>query len=326
VTTETAFYSFCDHRHFVGFVALMNSLRLVGHEERIVLVDAGLLPAQRRLVERHVTVVDAPEGKHVILLKQHGPTVAPADVMVLLDSDVIVVRSLSELVLDANRGQIVAFMDNGSDASRFFPQWSKELALPELRRYPYVNAGQLFVPHSLANRLFPPWAQGQSRINLARAWHTAQRDDSNPFYFGDQDVLNAVMAAYLDPDELRILDNELAPNPPFPGLRLVDEFRLHCSYEDGTRPYVLHHFLAKPWLSTTPATVYSRLVTRLVLAPDVRLQLPPSSLPLRMRHGYLAAVDRFRATWQARTHSSVRRHVGALGVRTRIAGGRRAHS
>src|SRR2546423_12068451 len=136
-----AFYSVSDWRFFPGAVALINSLRLVSHDETFFLVDAGLTAEQRRLLSSEVTLVPAPEDAPVMLLKQLGPMMYPARVSILLDSDIIVTRPLTKLIDAARSGRIVAFADEELTQDRFFPEWSALLGLGPLRRQPYVNAG-----------------------------------------------------------------------------------------------------------------------------------------------------------------------------------------
>jgi hypothetical protein len=318
-----AFYSVCDSRFFPGMVALLNSLRLIGHDERIFLVDAGLTAEQRRLLSDHVTLISAPQNASVILLKQLGPMKYPASVSILLDADIIVTRPLTELVAAARSGRIVAFVDQEATEDRFFPEWSSLLGFEPLRRQPYLNGGQLVIPDSLRHRLLELWVEGQAKVDAQQTWH-GKGSLSSPLYFGDQDVLNALVATHFEPDEMMILEHRLAPFPPFPGLRLIDERRILCRYADGTQPFLLHHILAKPWLKTTRTTVYSLLLPRLLLAPDVALRLESDQLPLRLREGRLAVADRRRANLQALIYSHSRRQLGRFGIRTRIAGWRRS--
>ena len=71
----------------------------------------------------------------------------------------------------------------------------------------------------------------------------------DPFYFADQDALNAILASSLvRPDEVRALSHRLAPHPPFPGVEIVDEERLVVT-GGGDGPFALHHIQRKPWLS-----------------------------------------------------------------------------
>jgi hypothetical protein len=313
-----AFYSVCDSRFFIGMVALLNSLRLIGHDEPIFLVDAGLTAEQQRLLSDHVTLIPAPQNAPVILLKQLGPMKYPASVSVLLDADMIVTRPLTQLIAVARSGRIVGFVDEGTTEDRFFPEWGSLLGFGPVRRQPYLNAGQLVIPDSLGHRLLELWVEGQAKVDAQRTWHGTGRL-SSPLYFGDQDVLNALVATQFEPEEMMILEHRLAPFPPFPGLRLIDERRILCRYADGTQPFLLHHVLAKPWLKTTRTTVYSLLLPRLLLAPDVALRLEPDQLPLRLREGRLAVADRRRANLQALIYSHSRRQLGRFGIRTRIA-------
>jgi hypothetical protein len=312
-----AFYTVSDSRFFLGAVALLNSLRLMGHDEPIFLVDAGLTDDQRRLFSEHVTLIPAPERAPVILLKQLAPSMYPARVSVLLDADIIVTRPLTELVEAAQAGRIVAFVDEEETRDRSFSEWQSLLGLGPLRQQPYVNAGQLFVPLSLARTLLDLWVEGQAKVDAQRTWHGDGRL-SEPLYFGDQDVLNALVAAHFAPEEIMIVEHRLAPFPPFPELSLVDEQRLVCLYDDGAQPFLLHHILAKPWLKTTRTTIYSLLLSRLLLAPDVALRLRPEQLPLRLREGRLAAADRRRANLQALVYAHSREQLGRFGIRTRI--------
>jgi hypothetical protein len=313
----TAFYSVCDASHFVGAVALLNSLRLTGHDEPILLFDAGLTAEQRDSLAPHVTLLPAPTGTPTVFLWPLGPLEHPARVAILLDADIIVVGSLTEPIELARAGRLVGFVNNEPNHDRFFPEWSATLGLGPLRRRPYLNAGQLFVPESLNRRVLQVWNDGLAKLDVQRTW-LQKGTLFEPFYFGDQDVLNAIVAAELAPEEVVTLEHRLAPHPPFPGLRLVDTDALLCRYPDGVRPFVLHHVLAKPWLKATQTNVYSLLLPRLLLAPDVALRLEPDQLPLRLREGWLAHADRSRANVQAFVYFHARRQLGRFGIRTRI--------
>ena len=81
----------------------------------------------------------------------------------------------------------------------------------------------------------------QGRVDIERTYF--ERDEPGyPFRFLDQDVLNAVLCARVEPARPLTLGAELAPNQPYRGLRIVDERRLRCAYDDGVEPYVLHHY------------------------------------------------------------------------------------
>jgi hypothetical protein len=315
---ETAFYCIADRRHFPGAVALLNSLRVVGHDEPVFLVDAGMTPDQRNVLRPHVTLIDAPNAVHPVFLKPHAPIEHPAQVAILLDADIIVTRPLTELIDTARRGKLVGFLDNPPHDDRFFSEWSEALELGPLRRQPYLNAGYLFIPHGLAGSFLRAWNEAQMRVDVERTWFRSGKL-SDPLYFADMDVLNALAASSLGRDDIVFLEHRLAPAAPFPGVSLVDEQTLYCTYADGTQPFMLHHILGKPWLTATRTTVYSVLLTRLLFRPDVTVRLKPSDVPLRLREGRLAAFDRRRAHIQAAVRSNARRQLGRFGIRTRLA-------
>jgi hypothetical protein len=213
--------------------------------------------------------------------------------MVLLDADVIVTRPLTPLLEDASRGEVVAFEN---DWDRFFPEWSAfGLGQPSTRRY--VNCGHLIFSIETASELLPTFVELQQRLDPATT-HFGGADMSSPFYFADQDVLNAILCTTLDGRVQRI-EHRLAPFPPFWGLKVRDAASLICTYKDGVAPYLLHHILGKPWLTPTKGSPYTVLFTRLVTANDVPIRLRADELPLRLRDSPFAPVDRMRASVQA---------------------------
>ena len=102
------FYTVTDARHFIGAVGLINSLRLSGHNHPIVLTDLGLTEQQRRLLEGVVEILDADSEVPGVLAKPLGPLEQPAEVMVVLDADVLVVRSLDPLIDEARAGRLAS--------------------------------------------------------------------------------------------------------------------------------------------------------------------------------------------------------------------------
>jgi hypothetical protein len=141
---------------------------------------------------------------------------------------------------------------------------------------------------------------------------------NDAFYFADQDVLNALLGSRFEADEIVAVDYRLGPFPPFRGLTVVDPRTLECRYEDRQRPYVLHHIMNKPWLRRTPTNAYSRLMSRLLLEPDVAVPVPPGELPLRLRTGPTATLARWESTVVATTRMQLRRQLGRFGIRTRL--------
>ena len=98
MSAAAAFYCVADSRYFPGAVGLVNSLRLVGHREPILVLDTGLTDAQRALLEPQAEIVPSPSDAPPWLLKTVAPLARPAAVMVLLDADLVVTRPLTDLI------------------------------------------------------------------------------------------------------------------------------------------------------------------------------------------------------------------------------------
>lgn len=314
---SAAVYCVADANVFIGAVATINSLRLTGHDEPIYLLDCGLEEEQRLLLAQEATVLDAPEAPTPHLLKHVAPLAYPAASALLIDVDVIVTGSLRPLFEGALAGQVVAFADALSD--RFDPRWSDLPGLGEIRRQPYVNSGLVALPHQLGAEILRMLATCVPAVDTSRSM-VGRGNSSDPFFFLDQDVLNAILGSRVARHDLLVLDHRLAPHPPFRDVRIRDEASLSCVYPDGTTPLALHHIQRKPWLQPTRSTVYSRLLPRLLVASDLPLRLSPAELPLRLRAGTLAAMDRRRAD----IHARWLRLRGRVGVRRRLASLRRS--
>jgi len=292
VTEPAAFYCVSDRRYFLGAVGLINSLRLVGHSQPIYLLDCGLTEAQRELLEGHVTLLRDQSGTPPWLLKTIAPLAHPAEVMVLIDADMIVTRPLDELIERAagqGEGRLVAAIN---DRDRFRSDWGELLGLGPVRRGPYLSSGLVVVERRLGTEVLELMDRLQDRVDFDRTFWRDNVSDY-PFLYGDQDVLNGILASErVEPERVVALEHRLAPTPPFGRLRVADRRTLRCRYRDGVEPYLLHNFFRKPWLVRMRSSVYSRLLTRSLLGPDVELRLPPELLPLRMRTGPLAGAAR----------------------------------
>jgi hypothetical protein len=279
--TATAFYCVADDRYFLGAVGLVNSLRLVGHDEPLHLLDCGLTAGQRELLAAEATIHPAPEDSPPWLLKTVAPLREPADVAVLIDADMVATRSLAELVDSARGGGVVAFCDR---QQRYFAEWGELLGLGDTQRRPYVSSGFVALGGGLRERILRQLDSCRDAVDFERTfWRRGERD--YPFLYADQDVLNAILSAEIDPADVEALDNRLAPNPPYRGLRVRDERALRCAYRDGTEPFVVHQYVRKPWLEATYDGVYSRLLRRLLTGGDVAVRVPQEMVPPRLRAG-----------------------------------------
>jgi len=235
-------------------------------------------------------VAPVPPETPPALLKTIGPNRHPAEVIVQLDTDLLVTRSLSGLIETAAEGKLVAF-ENKSD--RWVPEWGELLDLGELRRQPYLDFAALCMHSSIAVEVQPLIEDRQDRIDFEQTYWRRQVPDY-PLLYADQDVMNAIVAAKVEAERTVILAGRLAPVPPFAGLRVADEESLECVYSDGERPYVVHHHIVKPWLVPTQDGVYSRLLRRLLVGDGLAVRVPDDQIPLRLRSGMRASAERGR--------------------------------
>ena len=301
-----AFYCVCNDRYFLGAVGMLNSLRLMGHAEPVYMLDCGLTPAQRELLAPHVTLVPAPGDGAPQLLKTVAPLRHPAEVMVLIDVDMILTRPLTELADAAWGGRVVAFRNN---LDRFVPEWGELLDLGPVRRQPYLSSGLVVMGGSTATDVLRVMDDRQTRVDFDLTYVRRGVVDY-PFLLLEQDVLNPILASRVETERIVALEKRLAPDPPFPGLRLVDEEALRCAYEDGAEPYVLH-FLAvrKPWLDPMHRDIYALLLARLLVGSRLAVRVPQKAVPLRMRSGLLAGAERARVDVRDRLGWLVRNHL-----------------
>jgi hypothetical protein len=299
VRRGAGFYCVSNAQYFIGAVAMINSLRLLGHSEPVFVLDCGLRPAQRELLAAEATVVPAPTEAPPVLQKTHAPLRHPAEVTVLIDADIIVTRSLSGLIDRASRGRVLA-VDDGQD--RFFPEWG-ELTGGEARRRRYVSSCLTLLGAPVGRRVIETMDEAQHRADIERTPYSSSAHDfvshadgydRNPYYFADQDVLNAVLATQLEPAEVEVLERRDVAILPFDGLRVVEPDALRCVYDDGSEPYAVHHLmLEKPWLKRTgERTVYTQLLRRLLGGEDLALRVPTASIPSWLRGGPLGSTSR----------------------------------
>jgi hypothetical protein len=302
---------------FLGAVAMINSLRLLAHSEPVYVLDCGLSASQREILSAEATIVAAPVDSTPFLLKTVAPLRHPAEVMVLIDADIIVTRPLGELIDHASKSRVVA-VEHGQD--RYFREWG-ELLGGTARQRRYVSSSLVLLGGPVGSKVIQTMDGVQRQIDIERTPYFGSVpdfsvlggsfDDLNanyPFYFADQDVLNAVLATELDQEQVEVLDRRAEAITPFKGLRLIDKEALRCAYEDGVEPYAVHQYLpTKPWLEPTIPGVYSRLLKRLLGGSDVAVRVPKRELPSHLRYGLLGTAKevaiRVEKRWRSHTES-----------------------
>jgi hypothetical protein len=272
---------------------MLNSLRLTGNEGELLVVDLGLRDEQRERLRGLATVasLDSPP-EHPVLAKITADLFR-SGVVVVIDSDVIVLRALNDLVESARAGKIVVFPDHWITKDRFFPEWESayELASP-LRPRRYVGSGCLAVSIDHRPEFFDRWRRACRRISPdAIAMPEFGGHVGGPFELPDQDALNALLMSEV-PDEAQCVvpsdsQNVLAPD----GLReveILDVKSLHTRYR-GEAPALLHYGMSPKawerdgWRRVRSDDAYLKLFPRLAFAPDVPVRLRESEVPIWLR-------------------------------------------
>jgi len=308
------FYTIANARYFPGLVALLNSLRLNGHAEELVVLDQGLTPQQRERLAPHATLVELPgeQAAHPTLLKPYPAELSPSGIVVLIDSDMIVTRPLTGPLADAAEGRIAVFSDHESSASRWFAEWEQEFALAAPpRRQRYVNAGFVAVSQERWPEFLARWRRACELVpaerygGLPRFLPRRTVLERESLWCGDQDALNAILMSEIAEEAVAL--RPLHEQPDWLGeVEVVDAQTLRCRYRGGETS-ILHFSLApKPWEPSgwrrATRNAYIELFPRVVLADDVALRLAPEELPPWLRDDSRARAARsgLRALWRGR--------------------------
>jgi hypothetical protein len=202
----------------------------------------------------------------------------------------IVTRRLDPLIERAREGKVVA---GSAEMERFCPEWGPLLGLGTVHPRPYVSTGLVVLGGGLGHEVVKLVDERRDSVDFERSFWRAN-DAGYPLLHADQDLINAVLSARASSDEIVVFEPRLSASPPFSGLRVMDEGALRCAYADGVEPFVVHHWLAKPWLEPTHDGVYSRLLRRLLGGDDVAVRVPRPLVPLRLRRGVRALAARKR--------------------------------
>jgi hypothetical protein len=324
MSPQVTYFTLSDANYFLGAVALINSLALTGNSGRVVVVDTGLEGWQReRLDAAGVSLIplQAPAGLPAAFYKAYMGPLIDGEVVVYVDSDIIVTDSLESVVSLAASGRVCAAPDG--QPQRFFPAWADLMPLERpLRHQTYINAGLLAIAPEWLPHFFERWQELCSAIlEFAPPMHTMSFEDAlgAPVAWHDQDALNAMLMSELAPGVVAMIEPErVAASAEMAGVVCVDETTLECRFA-GVRLLLLHYLNGpKPWQSsgwiTTSNNAYVNLLSRLLGRDDVRVkiedhEMPPwlSSTGLR-RSVIFAGIRGFRAS----------SHALPTGIRSRL--------
>jgi hypothetical protein len=287
------YYTITDEAFFVGTVALLNSLRLTGHDGEFVVLDCGLNPTQQRRLAPHASVVPAQResGYWGYPLKPFAWRPEADGVEVMIDSDILVTGSLEPLLRDAAASRIAVFVD--LMANRSFSEWQTTLGLGgPPRQQPYVNAGLIAFSTAAWPQFLERWRE-TCRLAADASSDSRNRGldwSENPFAYPEQDSLNAILMSEVPAEALALYDYALAPiTEARKSVQLQDADRLRCVYE--SRDALLLHNTGRPkqwepraW-AAGPYTAFFELLPRVLFWDDVALRLDPAELPRWFRPG-----------------------------------------
>ena len=296
-------YTLADRNYFVGVVALLNSLRLTGNTQELVVLDCGLEERQRVRLSAHTTVVPLPPqtARSKTLAKPYIGTLASAsEIMIYVDSDVLVTASLAPIAALAARGSICLFpVDWPEQRARNCPEWQRlfQLRAP-LRKQVYANAGFLALSAGRWPDLLARWDQLCAAVPEGATF--SGEISTNPLWAGDQDALNALLMSEVPAEAVCLLPEEESVFPPMmEHVEVEDADALLCTL-GGAKITMLHYsWVPKPWaprawrrMQRPLHDAYARILPRVLFGDDVSLLLEPHEVPAWLRRGAVAAAAR----------------------------------
>jgi hypothetical protein len=287
---DVSFYTVTDERFFLGTIGMLNSLRLMGNERRVVVLDCGLTKRQRDVLDPECELLLLPDSQatNPQLLKPFANLMRPKGTVVILDSDIIVTRPLDSVLKAARNGQVCVCAD--PDSERWFAEWEQlfELRCPP-RHQRYVSSG--FVVFSVEHwpDLLPRWWNSCQRIRSCPTSFYEEPD--SPTACADQDALNAILMSEWPEEALAIQPRETQPSMEELSwrVRLFDLDTLSCSLHD--RPVTLIHPAVKTkpfqrqWWMDQGQSIYPALLRRLLVGGDVRVQVARDDVPIWLQSG-----------------------------------------
>ena len=310
--SNATYVTIADRRFFLGAVAFVNSLRLTGGRERIIVLDAGLTERQRGILALECEVREPPlskSGVFVVFFKAATHLLGLTGTIVLIDSDVIVTRPFSPILEQAAAGKICVVGSQANPNRRFPAQWASALGIErEFRTQGYVGAGLIAFDIDRWTPFMRRWLDLCARVPPERADMPFELPGevvpANPFAFPEQDVLNALLMSEVPEESILDLGLEASPGPPHnDSVRVIDRTRLKCMIGDE-EPFLLHYWNhPKAWLPDARPHLafdaYVDLMARLLTADDLPLRLARADVPIWLRDDLVGKIVR-RAPRRAR--------------------------
>lgn len=296
---QITFYTICNSKYFLGVVSLLNSLRVVGHQQKVVVLDCGLTLRQQEILHPHCTLFPLPkeQASNPLQYKPFPYLLPTQGTVVIIDSDMLVTRNLGEILTSAKQGKICLFPD--LILNRHFPEWQEVFKLDKSPRQQIsINSGfVVFSVEQHPNLLIQWWQACEQIFALPTIYEGVGLDC--PYANGNQDALNAVLASSYPQDFLEIHSNKGEIFLPFlDRVKIVDIKTLACKYGDHDVTILHSNNQSKPWeIKNIPLLIkqysYVRLLRRLFIGKDVAIKLTSFNLPLIYRQGIIGKLLMF---------------------------------
>lgn len=283
--SEVHFFTISDSGYFPGFVGLLNSLRLAGHHESVTVLDQGMTSRQKKLIRSHGRIATTDhQALNPCHLTAYPALLDVPEIVILIDSDALVLDRLEEVIREARNGSICMFRD--PDDERFFREWSDIFQLDQpLRRQPYYQTGLVAFSTRAWPDLLDRWWNVLGRIRHRPTFMEGASMRGDPTSQPDQDALNALLMSEYPPGSVHELPSrENALRNQLPKVEIVDEANMTCRM-DGDPVRILHcSGSPKPWTWTSlrgrrPFSCYILLLRRVLSRDDAPIRVPRWLLP-----------------------------------------------
>lgn len=266
-------------------VGLLNSLRLLGHDEPVTVLERGMSKEQKDAIRDHCRIVSLTANvRNPCHLTAYPAQFDAAGICVLIDADALVVGRLDTLIEQARTGKICLSPD--PDDSRYFEEWQEIFALEgPPRRQTYYNTGLVIFSTEAWPNLLDRWWDALQRI-----WHRPSYMEGAPMMEDptsqpDQDALNAILMSEVGPGAIyEIPESENLFPADLPAVELRDVATLSCAFK-GKRVNVIQcSGRPKPWAwemvrLQRSTHCYLPLLRRVLVAEDVAVEIPRSTVP-----------------------------------------------
>ena len=306
-TSPIRFFTLADSHYFPGLVALVNSLRLLGHQEPVTVIDLGLEPAQREVLRAECDIVPPPahSPRHPWLLESRACTMRPAEIVVYVDADIILAERLDTVFRAAREGKVVAYADVLTD--RRYDEWAEVFGLHAPVRPPsqvYANAG--FVAFSTVHvpDLLPRWAELCDGL-VGKDTHLDTNSFDSPIANSSQDALNALLMSEIPADRVEVRAIETVSQGPneLTHTEVVDVRDLWCRREGRSIALLHGGALPSPGTRMTARRCdgvrTSRACAGCSSGPTSASAAPDGMLPIWLRSGVAGRLSLWYLT-QAR--------------------------